>query len=319
MIMQTIREELDQVKQPIGDLFTVKPASQWIEEAAQRPAPKMLLSELFYEGEICILFSDTNLGKSVLAAQAGIAIANGTDFDGLINESSQKKVLLVDFELTDKQFQIRYTDKQSGTLYPLPENFHRAEINRETLQDLGNLELHLEMELGAMIERHGFEFLIIDNLTWLTGEDVTDAKTALPLMKMLCDLKRGYGITMLVLAHTPKRDETKPIHVNDCGGSKMLGNFCDSMFAIGRSTQEPQMRYIKQLKQRNCAQKFGTENVLVYSLEKDGAFLGFKFIGTGIETDHLKKLEDGVKQDRIDKVHELKAKDMNNMKRSFII
>ena len=43
-------------------LFTVKTASRWIEQAKTRPIPKMLFGEFWFEGELCILFADTNLG-----------------------------------------------------------------------------------------------------------------------------------------------------------------------------------------------------------------------------------------------------------------
>jgi len=46
-------------------LFTVKTANRWIEQAKTRPIPQMLFSEFWFEGELCILFADTNLGKSI--------------------------------------------------------------------------------------------------------------------------------------------------------------------------------------------------------------------------------------------------------------
>jgi len=47
-------------------LFTVKTANRWIEQAKTRPIPQMLFGEFWFEGELCILFADTNLGKSIL-------------------------------------------------------------------------------------------------------------------------------------------------------------------------------------------------------------------------------------------------------------
>jgi hypothetical protein len=57
-------------------LFTVKTASRWIEQAKTRPIPKMLFGEFWFEGELCILFADTNLGKSILAVQIGNSISS---------------------------------------------------------------------------------------------------------------------------------------------------------------------------------------------------------------------------------------------------
>ena len=57
--------------------FIRKTANEWIEEAKNKPAPKMLFSEFWHEGELCILFSDTNLGKTILAVQIADSIASG--------------------------------------------------------------------------------------------------------------------------------------------------------------------------------------------------------------------------------------------------
>ncbi len=65
-------------------------------------------------------------------------------------------------------------------------------------------------------------------------------------MKELKTLKDKYGVSILALAHTPKRDMSKPLTINDLGGSKMLMNFCDSAFAIGASHKAKGIRYLKQ-------------------------------------------------------------------------
>ncbi len=52
-------------------IFTIRTATRWIEEARLRPIPRMLFGEFWFEGELCILFADTNLGKSILAVQIG--------------------------------------------------------------------------------------------------------------------------------------------------------------------------------------------------------------------------------------------------------
>ena len=46
-------------------LFTGKTVNQTIMEALKRPMPKQLWFELWHEGELCILYADANLGKSI--------------------------------------------------------------------------------------------------------------------------------------------------------------------------------------------------------------------------------------------------------------
>src|ERR1700712_5016348 len=61
---------------PPGLLITHS-ASHWLKKASAKPIPKMLFGKFWYEGEICILFADSNLGKSILAVQIGNCINTG--------------------------------------------------------------------------------------------------------------------------------------------------------------------------------------------------------------------------------------------------
>ena len=159
----------------------------------------------------------------------------------------------------------------------------------------------------------GVNILIIDNLTYLKN-DTEKAKDALQLMKLLNNLKRKHHLSILVLAHTPKRDATKPLSKNDLSGSKMLMNFCDSCFAIGESFQENGLRYLKQIKQRNTEQIYDTHNVIICKIENPSNFLQFTFIGFENEFDHLKQFTPKSSDDRTSKVLELKAQGLPNTK-----
>ena len=82
-------------------------------------------------------------------------------------------------------------------------------------------------------------------------------------------------------------------------------NFCDSSFAIGESHQEIGLRYIKQIKQRNCEQVYDSENIIVCRIEKVNSFLQFSFNGYDSENEHLKTLSVGDANERNSKILEL--------------
>ena len=107
-------------------------------------------------------------------------------------------------------------------------------------------------------------------------------------MKQLKALKNKYKLSILVLAHTPKRDLSKPITRNDLAGSKMLINFCDSAFTIGESSKENNLRYLKQIKARNTEKLYDTDNVIICKVVKSNNFLQFDVLGFGVEVEHLK-------------------------------
>ena len=286
-------------------LFTVKTASRWIEQAKTRPIPQMLFGEFWFEGELCILFADTNLGKSILAVQIGNSISKGEQIRGFKLETPKQPILYFDFELSDKQFENRYSIKFEQH-YNFDNNFIRVEINPDaTIPEAQTFEDYLNHSLERSITETGAKVLIIDNLTYLKNE-TEKAKDALPLMKHLKALKNKYGLSILALAHTPKRDLSKPITRNDLQGSKMLMNFCDSSFSIGESHSDKNLRYLKQIKQRNTEQIYDAENVCVCQIDKPLNFLLFEFVNFGKEWEHLKQHTEKDKENLNEKVSELK-------------
>ena len=285
-------------------LFTVKTANKWIEQAKTRVIPKMLFGEFWFEGELCILFADTNLGKSILAVQIGNSISNGIGIQGFLFEANGQLVLYFDFELSDKQFENRYSINYQEH-YIFHDNFIRVEINPDAIiPDCQSFEDYLYTSLELSIKETGAKILIIDNITYLKTE-TEKAKDALPLMKHLKALKNKYGLSILALAHTPKRDMTKPITRNDLQGSKMLINFCDSSFSIGESNTDKNLRYIKQIKSRNTEIIYDSENVCVCQIDKPKNFLKFEFLDFGTERSHLKQPTEGDNENLIQKIIEL--------------
>lgn len=293
-IIQTIGAELQKAEQlaaavpeQIG-MFTVKTANRTIKEAALRPNPDTLWLSLWYEGEVCCLFSDSNLGKSIYAVQIATSIAE------------KQRVLYFDFELSDKQFQLRYSD-ENGNLNQFPDNLYRVEINRESL-DTTNFEEVVIENIEQTALQTGAKVLIIDNLTYLCiASEKGDA--AGMLMFRLMALKKKHGLSMLILAHTPKRCLSNPITQNDLAGSKKLYNFFDSVFAIGKSAKDDNLRYIKQLKVRYGNYTYDADNVIVSSIEKTRTFLQFVNIGYATEKEHLKEFTD---KDRAEAISEVK-------------
>jgi hypothetical protein len=270
-------------------LFYGRSANQRIDDAKTKPIPKMLFGELWFQGEITILFSDTNLGKSALAVMVADSITKGSNIQPFEMEATPQKVLYLDFEMSDKQFEKRYSQNFRDH-YQFSNDFIICELlNYVDYSDFGyeTYQQFLEDEIEKLVKRSGSKVLIVDNITYL-GTKLEKSDGAIPLMKFLYKLKKENDLSILVLAHTPKRDETRPISMNDLGGSKHLQNFCDAMTAIGRSQQGNDIRYLKQLKMRSCPERYGIEYVPSFKLEQSGSFLGFYFLDFCHENEHLK-------------------------------
>lgn len=251
----------------------------------------MLFGKFWHQGEVCILFADSNLGKSIVAVQIANAISCGVANAPFDVDTPAQPVLYCDFELTDKQFEARYSQDYSNH-YAFNQNFYRAELNPELEipQGFESFDDYLIYALERSVKQTNARILIIDNLTYLRNE-TEQAKDALPLMKQLKNLKNKYNLSILILAHTPKRDLSQPITRNDLQGSKMLMNFCDSAFTIGESSADPGLRYLKQIKQRNTEQVYGEGNVCLCQITKPVNFLHYEFVGFGEEREQLKRAE----------------------------
>ena len=164
---------------------------------------------------------------------------------------------------------------------------------------IGDPYAFTELE-GEVNDLYGVDWIVVS-----LKNDLEKSKEAAPLVRGLQAMIDKYQCSVLILAHTPKRDLSKPITRNDLQGSKMLINFCDSSFSIGESHSDKNLRYLKQIKQRNTEQIYDAENVCVCQIDKPFNFLLFEFVNFGKEWEHLKQHTKKDKENLIEKVSEL--------------
>ncbi len=287
-------------------LLLCKSMNEWIEEAKNKPIPKMLFDELWWEGELCVLYSDTNLGKSILANQIANSITSGIPIKGFRLEAGKQPVLYFDFELSEKQLENRCSQNYENH-YLFNDTFHRCAMNPDFIpSDEISIEDYLNNEIEQQIISKKAKILIIDNITYLKSESTEKAKDALPLMKHLKKLKNKYQLSILILAHTPKRDESQSISLNHLAGSSMFKNFFDSGFAIGKSQLDKDIRYIKQMKERVKGFIYDAENVITCQINKEFNFVCFEFLNYSKEFEHLKQYSENDRSDLIEQVNQLR-------------
>ena len=276
-------EKAESAPKKVG-LLSIKSANDWIEDSIKMPDPKTFFNGLIVQYENTVIFAASNVGKSILAMQIAEHIA------------WTEKILYLDLELSSKQFQMRYTDATTGEIHMFPSNFQRAEIDPEYI-----VGLDLEQEILDSIEEaamQGTTFFIIDNITFICNDSEKGA-TAGNFMMKLIRLKRKYGLTTIVIAHTPKRRSWEPITQNDLAGSAKLMNFFDAGIALARSAKDNNLRYLKQVKVRTGEYNYGADNVIIYDISKDNGCLKFELQGYAKEDDHLKNRDSGDDYDEI--------------------
>ena len=268
------------LQKPKRSLLKAEPINEGLKKSYDKPNPRKLFGQLWWEKELVICFASTNVGKTLLAMQIAESLATGAqvfkdDDNPCPNETEAMKVLYIDAELTYKQIENRYKNYGTGENYELSSNIIRAEINRDFLWQKGdNMEELIKEDIKNLIEEHKPEALIVDNLKMLR-KGTEKSHEALPMMFELNNLKGKYNISILVLGHTPKIDVLSPIQINHLSGSSDIANASDGIFAIAKTKEDNATRYIKELKQRNVQFKFGSGNVLLCTIDQPKSFTGF--------------------------------------------
>jgi DNA-binding NarL/FixJ family response regulator len=259
-------------------------------DSDDEPDMRSLFGDFWFESELCILFADTGKGKSVLAYQIAESLATGVPVEPYTLEVPAQKVLYFDCEMSLAALRKRYSSEDGSTgPYRFSRNVIRAKLSRdpEYPEYYASYSQFIHESLEEILRLSDARIVIVDNITFLNNSTNEAGPRAFRLMSALQRLKDEYKMSMLVLAHSPKRRFAQPVTVNDLHGSKMLSNFADSVFAIAGSRLGTDLRYLKHIKQRNSASAADDSTVSTFRIEKQGNFLGFHFIGTGAEREHL--------------------------------
>ena len=283
--------------------FCLKTANQWIREAMTMPPQKRLFGDFWFEDEVCVMFAETNAGKSILAVQIADSISRGADIYPLRNETDAQPVLYFDFELEMRQFCARYS-LDGAEPYIFSDNFIRVNRDFDSILPCGDHCEYICEQIERSMIQAGAKVGILDNITFL-GDELEKSAGALPLMKKLKEIKQRGGFSFLVLAHCPKRSSCQEITKNDIQGSSMILNFADSAFSIGLSRQGSDVRYLKQQKVRNTSFTYTRYNVLTARLTKDYNKMVFTFTGTSQEAEHLDKPVPVDKEQKMTEVGEM--------------
>jgi len=282
--------ELDFIR--YDNMFVARPANAYLKVGDGAVPQVMLFGEFWRQGQLTLLFADTGLGKSALAVQIACALAGGSPIERFEMHSAPQRVLYFDFELSHEQFAARYSDGDDSSdasaapLFPL--NFIRCAPREDWIlpDDFADEHSFLIHSIIDTIRFSKARVVILDNLSWLT-ESAENSSSARRLMRMLQTLRRQLGLSILLIAHTPKVRSGLPVEMNQLQGSKMLANFADNIVGMGRSSVSNDLRYLKPLKLRTAASAFEKDTVPVMRLAKHGRMLGFTFVAVEPESDHI--------------------------------
>ena len=270
--------------------------------AQKEPIP--IFGNYIFENELSLLFGDSNTGKSILATDIAMFVSGGGhDWPHMV--SPKLPSLYIDMEMTEQQFANRY---RNAGLY-MTDSFYRSSVDV-----LGTTESKIFSYVKSeIITQQGSanppKFIVIDNITNGFGSIFSAAKMR-TLISEFKALKNRFGLTILLIAHCPKRSTNKPITDNNLGGSKMIMNFVDSAFAIGPSQVGNEFKYIKQIKSRAVAK---TDEVMTVRISKE-PYLSMQYVNYTYEDAHIDREDTSLLMLRISPEQEIKLLQMHKDK-----
>ncbi|WP_278791000.1 AAA family ATPase [Leyella stercorea] len=275
------------VQQEKQSFITVSLFNDCLEKGRGMESPRELIKHVVVEHETTFLFGDTGLGKTILAIQMACEMAE-----------QGKRVLYVNFELSDVQLAMRYPDKK------FPGGLFVANVDYSRMHDVTE-QSHILDEIQRLALAHDIEVVVIDNFTNLCINS-KEGSEAGNIMLQLVSLRMTHNWTMLILAHVPKRRPGDPLTLNDLAGSKILSNLADNVIGLNKSKKHKDMRYLIQLKYRSFSIELDYKNVQELMISTSDDWLHFEYGGYDEERAHLPRSRDEKAELEHDIVKELK-------------
>ncbi|TZF85808.1 AAA family ATPase (plasmid) [Pedobacter sp. BS3] len=232
---------------------------------------KKIFGNYILEKNTVLFPSERGVGKSLLAMQLALVVANGdTEFLGEPIEL-HGNVLYVNLELGESVLARRMAtltkniESKSTTFNAL------ALTSREGLKAIID-------DIKKECEAYSPVLIIIDNLrTAFSGADNEKNKEMTSAISMINKLKDEVGAAFLIVHHTKKGTHNQLTNSDMQSGAGALTDLVDADFFLRRSNKGRNLRILKRIKSRECE-------------EQDGA----KLITLNPETLWFEHLEDNV-------------------------
>lgn len=264
------------------------------------PSPKQLYKSLFFRGDLAILFGPTYCGKSLFAVMIAEEVYKAYQ-EMMFKDFS---VLYFDLEMFEQQQQMRYTDLATEKYHEFPDKLFRVHIHEDKIRKL-TVENMYELFENVIFETNA-KAIIIDNFTCLCKGK--KASTAALFFQNLRILRNRHHLSVLIVAHSKKRNDFKPITIADLNGSSFMAAAADSIFALNISRKGKDIRYVKQLKSRDSEIEYGEDNVLEYKIKRDkDGMLRLNLQGTTTEDEQI-EIDDIAKHEMEDKIRLMNTK-----------
>ena len=259
------------------EVLDLRPANDWMKAGGERP--RMLFGDLWKTGELCVMFGEAGVGKSLLAVQIADSIAKGRGVEPFGFDGGARRVLYVDLEKTASQFAERYTEPDADRAGRRRRHNFSKRFDRVAPLDGGYVRA---AEIGRRIGSSGATVVVIDNLAhMLRGGLPREAAAA---MRELRRMRTAYGVSILVVAGAGRSTMRGGITAADMAWARTVAPLADNIFAVGRCRSGG--RYVKHLTPNTSPAEGAPGEAARFRIERvNGTSPSFVFEGFGAEAD----------------------------------
>lgn len=241
-----------------------------------------LAGNFLYKGDTCLICAYPNAGKTILAMQIGLDIAEGKSSKLTIANEEQTFAPQVVYYYDGEQ---RITDlrhrHRRGTY---PKTFFLVkDMNLDSLE-----KLYRDI-CRRITKEHPNEdcTVIVDNIACFCENKNTDSvrEFCISLNKLKSEFeKRGCNLTVLLVIHTLKTyNKYTPIELNDIAGAAEFSRFANSVIVLEECRLGKDKRILKSLK---CKYNSLPEEVSIIGIV-EGSELHFEYECSMLEEDAL--------------------------------
>lgn len=252
-------EELDEIIRNAEEYhiprkgFKIMTANKLIESNFKPPEP--IIDQILYENGIGLIAGTDGVGKSLLALQAACSIALGVPFLEYFDVPKPKRVLLIQLELENGDLSQRFEKQRNWFNNKYPKHNNNWSNLRMSIieQDTEIFVDHWDKIRDTIIENNfSNSVLIVDNLYTSTNIDVSNNTDLSQLLSKISELKRLYGLTIILISHHTKGTlKEKMLSKDMIRGGKAMTDFATNVFQMADSTLSTDLRIGKITKLRS--------------------------------------------------------------------
>lgn len=201
-----------------------------------------------------MLAGEPGVGKTQLSNLIGIASASGTPFLTWTNSAGPLRTLLLSLEMPAKGMRKFLRTQQSGLSSEVT-----ATLDQNLLISPLNSSLPLDTDQGRkflvdLVQQHQPKMLVIDSLAKSTIKSLLDDTTARQLNDWFQSFRTTYGVTVVLVHHTKKKQTDKISRGQDeVFGNRFLTGDLDFLLSCYKTKPKGNV-YIENPKNRYAAE-----------------------------------------------------------------